>query len=135
MIIVTSTGEKIAPIDVESAIVADPLFEQVILLGEARPFLSVIAVLNRDEWQKISTERGFKGDSSELIDHGVQQVVLERIRAQLKGLPGYADVRRATVTFEPWTIENGMLTPTMKLKRAQVMEKFNAEIDRMYAGH
>jgi long-chain acyl-CoA synthetase len=134
-IIVTSTGEKIAPIDVESAIVADPLFEQVILLGEARPFLSVIAVLNRDEWQKISTERGFKGDSSELIDHGVQQVVLERIRAQLKALPGYADVRRATVTFEPWTIENGMLTPTMKLKRAQVMEKFNAEIDRMYAGH
>ena len=134
-IIVTSTGEKIAPIDVESAIVADPLFEQVILLGEARPFLSVIAVLNRDEWQKISTERGFKGDSSELIDPGVQQVVLQRIRAQLKALPGYADVRRATVTFEPWTIENGMLTPTMKLKRAQVMEKFNAEIDRMYAGH
>jgi long-chain acyl-CoA synthetase len=134
-IIVTSTGEKIAPIDVETAIVADPLFEQVILLGEAKPFLSVIAVLNREEWQKLSNERGFKGDSAELIDHDVQRLVLERIRTQLKALPGYADVRRATVTFEPWTIENGMLTPTMKLKRTKVLEKFNAEIDRMYAGH
>jgi long-chain acyl-CoA synthetase len=134
-IIVTSTGEKIAPIDVESAIVADPLFEQVILLGEAKPFLSVIAVLNREEWQKVASERGFKGDSAELIDHDVQRLVLERIRRQLKALPGYADVRRATVTFEPWTIENGMLTPTMKLKRTKVLEKFNAEIDRMYAGH
>ena len=38
------------------------------------------------------------------------------------------------LTLEPWTIENGMLTPTMKLKRTRVMERFNAEIDRMYVG-
>ena len=61
--------------------------------------------------------------------------MLKRITAQLGAFPGYAQVRRAVVTLEPWTIENGLLTPTMKLKRAKVMEKFNAEIDRMYAGH
>jgi long-chain acyl-CoA synthetase len=134
-IIVMSTGEKIAPIDVETAIVRDPLFEQVILLGEAKPFLSVVAVLNADEWQKLAAERGVPAAATELHRGEAQRLVLERIREQLRGLPGYADVRRATVTLEPWTIENGMLTPTLKLKRAKVMEKFNAEIDRMYAGH
>jgi long-chain acyl-CoA synthetase len=44
-------------------------------------------------------------------------------------------VRRVVLVAEPWTIENGLLTPTLKLKRAKVMEKFNAEIDGMYAGH
>ena len=134
-IIVMSTGEKIAPIDVETAIVRDPLFDQVILLGESKPFLSVVAVLNADEWKKVAAERGVPADATDLARAEVQTLVLERIREQLKSLPGYADVRRATVTLEPWTIENGMMTPTLKLKRAKVMEKFNAEIDRMYAGH
>ena len=40
-----------------------------------------------------------------------------------------------TATLEPWTVENGLMTPTMKLRRAKVLEKFNAEIDQMYAGH
>ena len=44
-------------------------------------------------------------------------------------------MRRVTAMLDPWTVENGLLTPTMKLKRAKVLEKFNAEIDRMYAGH
>jgi long-chain acyl-CoA synthetase len=40
-----------------------------------------------------------------------------------------------TATLEPWTVQNGLMTPTMKLRRAKVLEKFNAEIDQMYAGH
>ena len=61
--------------------------------------------------------------------------MLQRVEAQITEFPGFAQVRRATLTLEPWTVENGLLTPTMKLRRAKVMEKFNAEIDRMYAGH
>jgi long-chain acyl-CoA synthetase len=44
-------------------------------------------------------------------------------------------VRRVTFTLDPWTVENGMLTPTMKLKRAKVMDKFGAQLDAMYVGH
>ena len=62
-------------------------------------------------------------------------LALQRVAGQLRQFPGYAQVRRATLTLEPWTVENGMLTPTKKLKRAKVMEKFKAEIDTMYAGH
>ena len=134
-IIVMSNGEKIAPVDVESAIVRDPLFEQVMLLGEAKPYLSVLAVLNGELWKKLAAERGIPGDNGSLGSDDAQKVVLARIGTQLKALPGYAQVRRAVFTLEPWTIENGLLTPTMKLKRAKVMEKFNADIDGMYASH
>jgi len=129
-----SNGEKIAPIDVESAVLRDPLFEQVILLGEGKPYLSMVTVLNQAQWNRIAADKALPAE------HGPQSkevhaVVLARISLQLKALPGYAQVRRVLPTFDPWTIENGLLTPTLKLRRSKVMEKFNAEIDRMYAGH
>ena len=49
--------------------------------------------------------------------------------------PGYARVRRITALLEPWTVEAGLLTPTLKIKRPRVIEQFNAEIGGMYAGH
>jgi len=135
-IIVLSNGEKVSPIDVEAAIVRDPLIEQVMLLGEGKPFLSVIVVLNAEQWKIICTERGLDHASSEAIrSEAVEDLLLSRIAAQMHAFPGYAQVRRASATLEHWTVENGILTPTMKLKRAKVMEKFNAEIDAIYAGH
>ena len=134
-IIVMSNGEKISPVDMENAIAQDALFEQVMVLGEAKPFLSVVAVLNAERWQKISAEHGISANANGFAAKDVQSVILQRVGARLGAFPGYAQVRRTVVTLEPWTIENGLLTPTMKLKRARVMEKFNAEIDAMYAGH
>jgi long-chain acyl-CoA synthetase len=135
-IIVLSNGEKVPPVDVESAIARDPLFEQVMLLGEGKPYLAVMTVLNADHWKKLCAERGLNPASPELARSGqVNEVLLARVAAQMREFPGYAQVRRVSATLEPWTVENGMLTPTMKLKRAKVMEKFNTEIDAMYAGH
>jgi long-chain acyl-CoA synthetase len=134
-IIVMSNGEKVSPVDVELAIAGDPLFDQVLLLGEAKPYLSVLAVLNRDHWQKVCAAGGLSADAAALSDNAAHEVVLARIARQLKAFPGYAQVRRAVMTFEPWTVDNGLLTPTLKLKRVKVLERFNAEIDRLYAGH
>ncbi|MBM3344402.1 MAG: long-chain fatty acid--CoA ligase [Betaproteobacteria bacterium] len=135
-IIVLSNGEKMPPVDMENAILQDPLFEQVMLLGEAKPYLSLIAVLNGDQWNKLAGEKGWKAeDAATLRDNGVKELITQRVGAQLKAFPGYAQVRQVTLTLEPWSVENGMLTPTLKLKRPKVMEKFNAEIDGMYAGH
>ena len=135
-IIVLSNGEKVPPVDMEAAIIRDPLFEQVMLLGEGKPYLSVMAVLNADQWKKLCAEHRLDSGAPELVNSKqVEEIVLGRIAAKLQEFPGYAQVRRAGLTLEPWTVENGLLTPTMKLKRAKVMEKFNAEIDQMYAGH
>ncbi len=135
-VIVLSNGEKIPPLDMEAAIARDPLFDQVMLLGEGKPYLSLMAVLAGDNWKKLAAEHGLDaGTDYNVQSKQAEAIVLKRIAAQLKDFPGYAQVRRATLMLEPWTIDNGLLTPTMKLKRAKVMEKFNAEIDRMYAGH
>jgi long-chain acyl-CoA synthetase len=61
--------------------------------------------------------------------------VLERVQKQIKSFPGYAKIHRVAVLPEAWTIENGMLTPTMKLKRAKVMEAHKQAFEDMYAGH
>lgn len=135
-IIVMSNGEKISPVDVEVAIMRDALFEQVLLLGEGKPFLSVIAVLNTEHWEKIAAASGLDDHAADAVEsQQAEEAVLKRVAAQLGEFPGYAQVRRAGLTFEAWTVENGLMTPTMKLKRAKVLEKFNADIDRMYAGH
>jgi len=133
---VLSNGEKVPPVDIESAIARDPLFEQVMLLGEGKPYLAVMTVLNADHWKKLCVERGLNPSSPESARSGqVNEVLLSRVAAQMREFPGYAQVRRVSATLDPWTVENGLLTPTMKLKRAKVMEKFNREIDGMYAGH
>jgi len=134
-IIVLSNGEKVPPVDIEAAIARDPLFEQVMLLGEGKPYLTVMTVLNADQWKKLCAAEGLDPFPAAAGSKRVEEVLRVRIAAQMKEFPGYAQIRRVSTTLDPWTVENGLLTPTMKLKRAKVMEKFNAEIDKMYAGH
>ena len=135
-IIVLSNGEKVPPMDMEAAILRDPLFEQAMLLGEGKPYLSVMAVVSADHWKKLCAENGLDaGSPATLRSPQAAEIALKRIAAQLKEFPGYAQVRRVSLCGEPWTIENGLLTPTLKLKRAKVMEMYGAEIGGMYAGH
>ncbi len=135
-IIVLSNGEKVPPVDMEAAIARDPFFEHVMVIGEGKPYLSVFVVPNPELWAKVAAEHGLdpalprsaRGPQAE-------QLVLERINAQIRQFPGYAQIRRVAVLSEPWTIENGLLTPTMKLKRARVLELHQAEYEQLYAGH
>jgi long-chain acyl-CoA synthetase len=133
-IIVLSNGEKVSPVDMEAAILRDALFEHVMLLGEGRPFLSLVAVLNAEPWKRLCLEHRMDAEQA-LQTKQAQEIVLKRIALRLREFPGYAQVRRAHLTLEAWSVENGLLTPTLKLKRPKVMERFNAEIDAMYSGH
>ncbi len=134
-IIVMSNGEKVPPADIEAAIMRDPLFTQVMLVGEGKPYLSLLAVLNPEQWEKLAAEKGFGSDASELQTKPVQTALLARVAAQTRDqFPGYAQVRRITASFEPWTIDNGLMTPTLKLCRGRVAERGYAEIEAMYAG-
>jgi len=110
-VLVLSNGEKLPPQDVELAILGDGVFEQGILIGEGRPFLTLVAV---------TRETGEKD-------------LIRRANDRLKEFPRYIRVRRVVATREPWTVENGLLTPTLKVKRDRVQQKFDAEIERAYA--
>lgn len=135
-IIVLANGEKVPPSDMEQAIAEDPLFDQSLVIGEGKPYLSAIVVLNAELWPETARSLGLQpGDPASLRSEKLEQHLLERIAAQLHDFPGYAQVRRATASVDAWTIESGLTTPTMKIRRARVMERFHAEVDRMYAGH
>jgi long-chain acyl-CoA synthetase len=110
-VLVLSNGEKLPPQDVELAILGDGTFEQGVLIGEGRPFLTLVAVTRETD----------------------EKSLIQRANDRLKAFPRYIRVRRVVTTREPWTVENGLLTPTLKVKRERVQKKFSAEIDRVYA--
>ena len=135
-IIVMSNGEKVPPTDMEMAILHDPLFDQVMIFGEAHPYLVALAVLNPEGWQNFAREIGIRPDMPEaLSDSRVEAKFLRRIARNLRGFPGYAKVNRVLLLREPWSIENGLLTPTLKIKRNLVMTQFAAQIKQLYEGH
>ena len=136
-IIVMGNGEKIPPVDMELAIQLDAVFEQVLVFGEAKPFLSAIAVLNDDEWARIAGENGLTANLHEQSKEKdkAEKFLVARIAKQIKAFPGYAQVRRIIVSKEKWTIDNGLMTPTLKLKRAVVYKKYEAAMDELYKDH
>ncbi len=131
-IIVMATGEKVPPADMESAICDDPVFEQAMVVGEGKPFLSLIAVINPDAWERATGRAGVGKDPD---NEAVKEWVVGRIAGLVHDFPGYANIHQVTLTTEPWTVEDGSLTPTLKLKRPVIRERFTQEIENMYAGH
>ena len=135
-IIVMSNGEKISPADMEQAILRDRLFELVMVYGEGRPYLTALAVVNAAGWAHLAQEAGVRADMPEsLHDPRIEQQALQRIADQIKEFPGYAKINRVLLLTEPWSVDNGLLTPTLKVKRGSVVKHFAKEIEQLYQGH
>ncbi len=132
-IIVMSNGEKVSPTDMELALVADTLFEQIMIVGEAKPYLTALAVLNEEEWNNYVTKMQL--DSNSIEAGKVEELVLERVAKRLHKFPGYARIRHIRCTSTPWSIENDLLTPTLKIKRNKIRERYADEIESMYEEH
>ena len=132
-IIIMSNGEKIPPVDMEQAITLEQNFEQALIVGEGKSYLSALIVLNGETWPKLAQEHGLDPlDTKSLENKGLMASVLKNITAALHDFPGYAKVRRVSLSLQPWTIEDGLITPTLKIKRALVVKKFEKEIEGMY---
>ena len=135
-ILVLANGEKIPPADMESAITEDVLFDQSMVIGEQMPYLTALVVLNKHKW-KESARRLEVPDDDEgvLTTELVETFLLDRIKERISDFPGYANIRRVTATLQPWTVDNDLITPTLKLKRANVRDRYRGEIAGMYEGH
>ncbi|MGH8713538.1 MAG: AMP-binding protein, partial [Casimicrobiaceae bacterium] len=110
-ILVMSNGEKLSPQDAEFALLHDPLFEQVMLAGEGRPFLTLLAVTKETD----------------------EKALVRRANALLKDFPRWVRIGRVIATAEPWSVDNGLLTPTLKLKRPLVLARYRAALEAIYA--
>jgi long-chain acyl-CoA synthetase len=133
-ILVLSNGEKIPPMDMELAICLDPLIDQVLVIGEGRPYLAAILVLNPEQWPQLARRFGLDTELDEILkNEKLTAHMVSVVAGRIKDFPGYARVRRVILTREPWTVDNGLLTPTLKVKRTRVLEKFAGEIEALYA--
>jgi len=119
-IIVLSNGEKIPPGELEQAIIQDPFFENVIVIGEGRPYLSALVIPNH-EMLKDNPD--------------ITETLLNHIQIKMEKFPGYARIHKISICKTPWTIENGMLTPTLKPRRKSIINDNQECIEAMYKGH
>lgn len=124
-IICLANGEKVPPEELETAIAVDPLFDQVLVVGEGRPYLAALVVLN---------EREYLGPAG-LDNLPSERELLARIALRIAAFPGYAQVRRVHAVTAPWGVNDGLMTATLKLRRTQLMERYAAEIESLYEGH
>lgn len=135
-IIVTSTAEKVAPVDLELTVTNDDLFDNAIVVGEGKPFIAALVVLNRDRWTAISRKLNVTADDMLALEsREAKQLVLDRIEKLLHSYPVYAQIRAVSLMFDEWNIENGLLTPTLKLKRQIIADRYSKEIAALYKGH
>lgn len=132
-IIVLANGEKVSPADMELAIGQDRLFEQVMIIGEGRPFLAALVVLNPEQLRALVEVTGCEPEGEDLnADPCLEKAVLARIGRALKDFPGFVRVRRAAMYLQPWNVQDGLLTPTLKLRRAVVMRRLADDIETLY---
>jgi long-chain acyl-CoA synthetase len=131
-IIVLSNGKKVVPSVIESLLATDPLIEQAAAGGDGRPFLSAVIV---PCWQEVRRQLTVLGADlgnlsiAELAHRGEVRLFLEeRIACRLRDMAPWEQVRRFVIATEPFTVENGELTVSLKLRREVVLGRYAEQL-------
>jgi long-chain acyl-CoA synthetase len=122
-LIVSSNGKKIYPTRVESMFKSVPLVNQVVLIGDKMPYVTALFTLNTQAAESV--EGG---------QVGVQSELQKAVAAVNKQLASFEQIRKFKVLEREFTVESGELTPTMKVRRARVLENYKPLISEMYMG-
>ena len=135
-LIVSSTGKKIHPSRVESLFKFEPLISQIMLVGDRLPYLTALFTINPAVAETLKGMDALKGHTpaemaaAEPVQKEIRKVV-ERVNKQLAP---FEQIRKYRVLGRDFSIEDGELTATMKVRRARVMENFRESIEELYAG-
>ena len=134
-LIVTAYGKNIAPAPIEGTILSDPLFEYAVVLGDNRPFLTLLVTPSRPQLEDLASQLQIKVDDyRELLTHPqVSEEIAERVKKLTAKLPSHEQIKDLRVLIEEFSMDNGLLTPTLKVKRREVEKRFEAVIEDMYA--
>jgi long-chain acyl-CoA synthetase len=135
-IIINAAGKNMSPANIESALKgAGPIIGQIAVIGDARPFNTALVVLDSDFAPAFAAQQGLEGRSLE--DLAGEESVLTAVQAAVdKGnaeLARVEQIKKFTILPGDWAPGGDELTPTMKLKRKPIAEKYSAEIEGMYA--
>ena len=113
-ILITPGGENISPVKIENYLVNSDLIDQAIVYGDNKPYLIAMIVINNEEKNITKEDIGFE---------------IEKLNKKLTKIE---NIKKFFITKEKFSIENGMLTPTLKLKRYKIINKFQKEFEKLY---
>ncbi|MCG5058565.1 MAG: AMP-binding protein [Limnoraphis sp. WC205] len=144
--IVLSNGENIEPQPIEDACIRSPYIDQMVLVGQDQKVLGALIVPNFDALEKWANSQNLKlklpnsesvndNEALDLESPPVQDLFRKELNREVKNRPSYRVDDRIgpfRLILEPFTMENGMLTQTLKIKRPVVMERYRDMIDAMY---
>ena len=130
----TSNGKYIAPQMIETRLLVDKYIDQIAVIADERKFVSALIVPEYRLLEEYAKANGIEYGSMEELcaDKRIIEMIKERIDTLQQQLAYYEQVKRFTILPKPFTMENGELTNTLKLKRRVVNENYKAAIDKMY---
>ncbi|MCF7825350.1 MAG: long-chain fatty acid--CoA ligase [Candidatus Marinimicrobia bacterium] len=133
-IIVTAGGKNIAPAPIEGAIIMNKFFEQALVHGDRRKFVSALVVPNYDEVGTWAKEHDIVDMTPESLCENpkVYDMLMGEIEEIMKNFSGYEAVKKIIVLPREFSIEDGTLTPTLKIKKRVVEERYKAKMDALY---
>lgn len=131
----TSNGKYIAPQMIESKFVIDRFIEQVVVIADKRKFVSALIVPAKEALLKYAADNGLQDEPyDKLCTHpAIVQMIADRMETLQQDLAHYEKVKRFLLLDKPFSMENGEMTNTLKIKRRVVYEHYAEQIDRMYA--
>ena len=133
-LIVTAGGMNIAPQNIENLLKGDPFVSQVMVYGDRRPFPVALITLNPDELAAFAKAEGIlTPDPAALAQHPkVMERVSRIVEERNAELQSYAKIKKFTILAVDFTVENGFLTPTLKVKRKVIRDKYQDALDQLY---
>ncbi len=134
-LIVTAGGKNVAPAVLEDRLRAHPLISQCMVVGDQQPFIAALVTLDAEAVAPWAAGRGKSADLATLVtDLDLLEQVQGAVDEANKAVSKAEAIRKFTVLPTDWTEEGGQLTPSLKLKRAVVMQEFDAEVSGLYSG-
>jgi long-chain acyl-CoA synthetase len=134
-IIVTAGGKNVAPQPIENRLKKNRFFDQPVLVGDRERFITLLLVPDFEALEAWAKENGvsFSEVRELLSDEGVQSFLKEEMDRELSDLARYEQPKKLVLLDEPFTIEDGSLTPTQKVKRRVVQERHRQLLEEVYA--
>ena len=130
----TSNGKYIAPQMIESLLLVDKYIDQIAIIADQRKFVSALIIPEYRLLEEYARKNGIDFETREDLcaNEKIHDMMQERIETLQQQLAHYEQVKRFTLVAHHFSMENGELTNTLKLKRRVINENYKAEIDKMY---
>lgn len=134
-IIVTLNGKNISPQPIENSLMKDPLFEHAVLLGDNRPCLTLLVKPSLPQVEELAERLHITSMTGPemLRSDELAEEIRRRVAEITEKLPHQEQIRDLRVLWDEFTTDNGLLTPTLKVRRREVEKRFTEIVEEMYA--